>query len=680
MLVCLAPWGVLLDFFLVERQVSVGWSLGGALAWTALLSWLGASSLARLFLKARAGFGLAAWLLGRSPRRGLGAAVAEAGAVGSSSGATPEDAPRLQPSNASPAASSEPELEDLCLSLDRYALAVRGSTDGLWDWDLTTNRVYFAPRWLEMLGLPADSMDGSPEAWFALLAPDQAAEFGHKLRTHLKSKREQFHARVMMQHTDGEPRWMLCRAATLRNAGGQAVRLAGSLSDITGLMQAQQDLSHMVNHDRLTGLPNREQFRKQLQRTIARSKRNPAHEFAVLFFDFDRFKVINDSLGHNLGDALLASIADRFRDELRECETAARFGGDEFVVLLEDLKGADSARAAGERLLSAFAAPHYIQGHEVVSTASIGLVVYNQDGYCDADEMLRDADTAMYQAKSSGRAQVCVFDREMHSKALQRLRLENDLRNADMDAEFVVYYQSIVDLKSCEVQGFEALLRWQHPVHGLVSPMDFIPIAEETGLIVSLGEWVLRTATRQLRAWQETHGRRGSLFMNVNLARKQLLSTGFLETLRGLVLEFDLQPGDIKLEITETTVMDERHDMLSAMEQIREMGFPLAMDDFGTGHSSLSCLHSFPIDVLKIDRSFILHLAEDDEFGAVVQAIVTLAHHLNLEVVAEGIETQEQLQQLRSLGCSHAQGYLFSKPVPAPEAELLLQSAQRNAA
>ncbi|MFT5050536.1 MAG: diguanylate cyclase (GGDEF)-like protein/PAS domain S-box-containing protein [Chlamydiales bacterium] len=558
-------------------------------------------------------------------------------------------------------------LEEVRMSQDRFALAVRGSKDGIWDWDLETGKIYFAPRWKELLGLDEDDIGDSPDLWFGLIADEQRADFKLLLERHIDGRTDQLHTEVKMAHADGEPRWMLCRAAAIRDDAGKAVRLAGSLADITDLKQAQQDLRRMANHDRLTGLPNRELFNDRLQQTIARSKRRSGNDFAVLFFDFDRFKVINDSLGHDVGDALLISIAERFHEELREADTAARFGGDEFVVILDDVVDLQTAEDVCDRLLSAFAAPHSLHGHEVVSTASIGLVLH-EGVYDDAASMIRDADTSMYQAKTGGRAQYRVFDKVMHSDAVRRLQLEQDMRNVDMDEEFRLVYQSILNLDTGEIIGFEALVRWAHPEHGLMPPDAFVHIAEETGLIVPLGAWVLRTATRQLKEWQVRSGREDSLFMNVNIARRQLLHPSLVGTLTNLIEKFDLKSGDVKLEITETTVMDERHDMIPAMKELRDLGFPLVMDNFGTGHSSLSCLHRFPIDVLKIDRSFIASLGKSREFTAVIQAIVTLAHHLDLDVVAEGIETPEQLAQLQVLGCMYAQGYLFSRPLNAIDA------------
>lgn len=558
-------------------------------------------------------------------------------------------------------------------SEQRLAHAVRGSMDGLWDWNLETDEVYYAPRWKELLGASEEEIGDSPDEWYRRIPSAKLAEFKRRLEEHIAGETDRLDFELQMVHADGGLRWMLCRAAAIRDAAGQALRLSGSLADITALKQAQEKVQRLALHDQLTGLANRELLSERLKHAIARLRRDPESEktYAVMFFDFDRFKVINDSLGHNIGDALLANIATRLRAHIREVDTAARFGGDEFVVLLDGVDGFEGAAASCQRLLEVFEEPHYLQGHEVVSTASIGLVV-GHPGYATAEEVLRDADAAMYQAKAAGKAQYRAFDDAMFDAARRRLLLERDLRNADMEQEFLLHYQPIVALQTCEISGFEALVRWEHPRLGLVPPDEFISIAEETGLIVQLGDWVLRTACRQLVEWREAFPDR-EFFVNVNVSRRQLTQPDLLDNLRAVVDEFRIVPGELKLEITETTVMDARYDSGPVMEGIRDLGILLAMDDFGTGQSSLSCLHQFPIDVLKIDRSFIVNIEERPQFTAVMQAIITLAHHLDLDVVAEGIETPAQLAQLQVMDCEFAQGYLFSRPVPADQATVLLR-------
>lgn len=556
-------------------------------------------------------------------------------------------------------------------SEERVKLAVKGSRDGLWDWNLSTDTVHYATRWKELLGCSHEPITDSPEEFFSRVKPEMRQAFKEALARHIEGETSTFDQAIEMTHADGSSRWMLCRAQAVRNEAGRAVRVAGAISDIDDLKTAQDRLRHSALHDRLTDLPNRQLLTERLRQSIARCQDDVSHRFAVLFFDFDRFKVVNDSLGHSVGDALLISIADRFRAHIGDNATAARFGGDEFVLLVDGISGTDEGKRICEHFLDVFAEPHVIDGHEVVSTASIGLV--SSEGRDDtAEDILRDADAAMYEAKRSGKARYRLFDAELHEAALLRLQLEYDLRHASFDEQCEVYYQPIVCLRTGELAGFEALLRWNHPKIGYLSPDLFVTIAEETGLIVPLGDWILRTAARDLHQWQQLGERGRGIFMNVNLSKRQLLEPGLPDRLVELIREADVIDGSLKLEITETIIMDHQHELVSIMRDIRERGVRLAMDDFGTGHSSLSCLHDFPIDVLKIDRSFVVNLEGRRQFAAVLHAIITLAQHLDMEVVAEGVEDRVQLAQLQSMDCSYAQGYLFSKPVSAADARTLV--------
>lgn len=559
-------------------------------------------------------------------------------------------------------------------SEERYALAVRGSRDGLWDWDLVTDQIFYAPRWCEMLGAVPGSLSDSPHEWFTRIASADLARFHEELTRHLEGKNDHFDMEVEMMHADGGHRWMLCRAAALRDEHGRAVRLSGSLADITELHEAKKKLLHLATHDRLTGLANRQCFTERLVTALGRSKRNQAYHFAVLFFDIDRFKLINDSMGHRTGDALLIGVASRLKACLRNGDVAARFGGDEFVVLLEGIADVEEAKNASVRFLAAISKPYELNGLEVVITASIGVVTDSQR-YELAEEMVRDADVAMYQAKSEGKARYCLFDSKMHEEAIRQLTLEQDLRRAVFAEEMHLLYQPIIALDTNEVVGFEALVRWNHPTQGLIRPDHFIPIAEETGLIVQLGEWVLREACRQIRVWRTQFGQHRRLTVNVNVSRRQMIQPDFIDVLRRAIGDYQINPADLKLEITETAIMDERDDMITALNRVHDMGLKLAMDDFGTGHSSLSCLHRFPIDVLKIDRSFVNNLTERREFVAVMHAIISLAQHLKLEVVAEGIETTDQLVQLQTMECGYGQGYLFAKPLTVSAATMLMSES-----
>ena len=554
---------------------------------------------------------------------------------------------------------------------ERFTTAVRGSRDGLWDWNLVTDEVYYAPRFNEMLGLEEGTLQNRPEEWIGLILSEDLGLFQSKLEQHVNGSDEIFECEIRMIHADGEPRWMLCRGAAIRNAKGMATRLAGSLAEITQMKKAQRDLKRAAEHDRLTDLPNRSLFDKHAQRAIEIQTGGAGGTFAILFFDFDRFKVINDSLGHKVGDELLISIAERFNNELRPYDVAARFGGDEFVVLLNNLKSTQEGEEIADRLLREFAKPHAIGGHSVKSTASIGFVSSDM-GYESSDEMIRDADAAMYQAKTAGRGRVVVFDTDMHSEALDRLTLEEDLERAIHLQQLRLYYQPIINLETGGLEGFEALIRWQHPERGLVPPDKFIGIAEDNGSIIEIGEWVLRAACVQIKHWNESFPVESPMFMNVNVSKRQITHPGCVESIKKTLDETGIDPTLIKIEITESTIVDNRSDIIPTLEQIRELGCRLAMDDFGTGHSSLSGLHRFPIDILKIDRSFIASMEESRELAAVVHSIVTLAQHLGMDIVAEGIEKPAQITILQSHGVEYGQGYHFARPMPPIDAEAFI--------
>ncbi len=556
-------------------------------------------------------------------------------------------------------------------SESRYQLAVRGSQDGLWDWDLLSDQVIYAPQWKWMLGLEEAEVSDRPDEWISRIDHRDIEAFKHEFDKHMRGEDTVFEVELRMVHKAGHTVWMLCRGAVVRDEQGRAIRVAGSMADITEIKDAQGKLRKAAEHDRLTDLPNRELFKKHLEQAIHRAEFDTEFKFAVLFFDFDRFKVINDSLGHSVGDALLIDIASQFRRGLRKRDVAARFGGDEFVVLLRDLRDYDEAHQTADRLLTTFAKPHDLMGHSVTSTASVGLV-NNAQGYTNAEDMIRDADAAMYQAKEAGKARVVVFDQVMHERALSRLKLEGDLRIALEGEQFRLVYQPIVELNTGEVSGFEALLRWDHPVHGTISPDEFIPIAEDTGLILSIGKWVLRTSARQLADWNHRLGLGCRLTVNVNISKRQLLTSSILDDALGCMREYQLQPGDLKLEVTESTIADDRSDVVPLLRLLRGHGFPIVMDDFGTGVSSLSSLHEFPIDVLKIDQSFIRVLDHDRSLLAVVASIALLAENLGILTVAEGIESKDIVGALQSIECTWGQGYHFARPMSPADAEAYL--------
>jgi diguanylate cyclase (GGDEF)-like protein/PAS domain S-box-containing protein len=471
---------------------------------------------------------------------------------------------------------------------------------------------------------------------------------------------------------DGEVRDVEVVMASVTYGGKPATQIL--TRDITERRRAEEQLLHDAFHDSLTGLPNRALFLDHLNLAVNHSRRRRGSLFAVLFIDLDRFKVINDSLGHMVGDELLVAIARRLEICLRDGDTIARLGGDEFTILLDGITDYGDAQRVAERIQEVLEQPFSLAGRELFVTASVG-IKYSGGGDEQPEELLRDADTAMYCAKALGKAQYQVFDARMHMQALTLLEIESDLRRAIDREEFEVNYQPIVSLESGRICGFEALVRWRHPVRGLILPSEFIPVAEETGLILQIDRWVLKQACLQMRGWQEALPVTRQMKISVNLSCKQFMQPAVvgqvLETLR----ETGLDPGSLKLEITESVMMEKGDYAMSVLEQLSQAGIELSLDDFGTGYSSLSYIHRFPVTTLKIDQSFIKRIGSEQN-GEIVRAVIALARNLGLEVVAEGIETVMQFDQLKALGCEQGQGYYFSQPIGGESATELLQREQ----
>ena len=561
--------------------------------------------------------------------------------------------------------------EALRESEERYALAARGANDGLWDWNLVTGAVYFSPRWKAMLGFREDETDDRLEEWLGRIHDADRERVKEEIAAHQRGLTPHFESEHRLLHKDGGFRWMLSRGLAVQDRTGKPLRMAGSQTDIT-----ERKVS-----DPLTALPNRLLFIDRLGRLIKHSKRRKDHLFAVLFLDLDGFKMINDSLGHLVGDQLLVGVAMRLEKCLRSSDTVARLGetftvarlgGDEFTILLDDLKEPADANRAAERLMKALAPPFLLAGKEVFTSISIGIALSNT-AYEQPEDMLRDADTAMYRAKSLGKARYEVFDADMRASVMARLQLETDLRRALERNEFRNFYQPIVSLESGRIVGFEALMRWQHPTRGMIAPEEFIFVAEETGLIRELGWWSLREACRQMSDWRAGSKGYVGLTMSVNLSAKQLLQPHLVEEMDKLLRETALPSEALKLEITESAVMADPAAAAEMLQQIKSLGIRLAIDDFGTGYSSLSYLHRFPLDTLKIDRSFISGNGAGDDGIEIARTIMPMAKNLRLDVVAEGVETIEQVALLKKLQCKYAQGYYFSKPVAPEEIAPLLE-------
>jgi diguanylate cyclase (GGDEF)-like protein/PAS domain S-box-containing protein len=528
---------------------------------------------------------------------------------------------------------------------------------------------YVNGRMLTYLGCTFEQVLG--EGWKNCIhsedLPETIARWKHSLETGDDCEME-----FRLKRFDGKYRWHQARATAGYDYEGKIVNWYGTNTDIDDRKIAEAKLNHFAGRDTLTNLPNRAKFMNHLERAIRRSEFNPAYRFAVLFLDLDRFKVINDTLGHLVGDKLLIAISERLQSSIRPNDIVARLGGDEFTVLLSGInEPADAARVAN-RFLEKLSEPFNLDTYEVFTSASIGIIV-SDEVRRQPENFLRDADTAMYRAKAAGKARYEIFDREMHIRNMNLLQLESDLRRAIELNEFRVFYQPIIELDTGEIREFEALIRWQYSKHGLVMPNDFISIAEETGLIIPIGRWVLREACRQAVEWQKTFPAMEKLSISVNLSAKQLLHPNLSTQIEEILKQTALNPRCLKLEVTESMVMENGDKALSAISELRSLGISISTDDFGTGYSSLNYLHRFPFNRLKIDRSLVNKMDVDQNCEAIVRTILLLGQNLNLEVVAEGIETEQQLINLRQFGCLGGQGYLFSKPVDADSAARLLR-------
>ena len=541
-------------------------------------------------------------------------------------------------------------------SEERLALALDGGSDGLWDWDVATGATWFSERWQTMLGYGADELEGHVRTWERLVHPDDKPEAARRLSEHFAGHTVAYECEHRLRCKDGSWAWILARGKVVaRGAAGVPLRIVGTHIDLTARKQAEARISHMARHDALTDLPNRTLFRERLEQRLAEVRRQGG-QAALLCLDLDQFKTINDTLGHAAGDALLREVGQRIRAVLRVEDTPARLGGDEFAILLGGSEHLGTAASLAERLVEAVREPVHLGEQQVGVGVSIGIALAPDHGL-DADALLKRADLALYRAKHEGRNTYRFFEPAMDEAMEARRRLELDLRLALRRGEFTLHYQPIVEAASGSVVAYEALVRWFHPVRGLVSPSEFIPLAEETGLIVPLGEWVLRAATHDICRFPS------QARVAVNVSAVQMRHASLTQTVQAALRASGLAAGRLELEITESVLLDggERvHDVLS---NLRDLGVHVALDDFGTGYSSLSYLRRFPFDRIKIDRTFIAGL-DDPGTAAIVQAIIDLGIRLGMAVTAEGIETAEQLAAVRAMGCTQAQGYLLGRPQP----------------
>jgi diguanylate cyclase (GGDEF)-like protein/PAS domain S-box-containing protein len=565
-------------------------------------------------------------------------------------------------------------LEALRRQSERLELALQAANDGFWEWDLRAQQLYVTGPWNAMIGRTNEPCVGGPELWLERVHADDIGLLKSALEAHLSGNVERFEHEHRLRHEDGTYRFVRCRGVAVRSGTGRALRIAGALTDITDLSSAQTQLRNAFYLDPLTGLCNRALFIEQLGRRLKASRERPRGEaFALLYLDLDRFKIINDSLGHLVGDELLIAVSRRLESCLRPGDVLSRLGGDEFAILLNALHSEQQANVIAFRVQETLSKPILIDGREVFTSASIG-IAYGAPRYTTPDEMMHDADTAMYQAKAHGKARHEVFDEDMDARTRDRLELENDLRRAVTAGEIEVHYQPIVALPTGMCVGFESLVRWSRNGKP-VSPAIFIPIAEELGLIEGLGTQVMEEVCRTFAVWQRAMPGAGLECITVNVSSRQLMQQNFLSIVDRAVCLAGLDRSALRIEITETALMTDPEEAVRVLKQLRDFGVKIYLDDFGTGYSSLSHLHNLPVDALKIDRSFVESLFLPHR-PAIVESIMALARTLHTNVVAEGIETEAQARELERLGCTRAQGYLFSRAVPPAAAEAIVRSGQ----
>lgn len=575
--------------------------------------------------------------------------------------------------------SPEPEGGTIAEDPRRLARAVRASSDALWELEFDTGRLYLSETFFSLIEAPPSSSLWTSGQWFAQIHPDDAERVRVAIDRNATGDLPRLDIEYRLRTASGGYRWVLCRGAAQFDDQGQPLRLSGVLTDITERKAIEQQLLHDALHDALTGLANRTLFLDRLAQRLARWQADRHPNFAVLFLDLDRFKVVNDSLGHLTGDQLLQEVGRRLRASLSGQHTLARLGGDEFTILLEDVRDGEDARKLAAQLAADLAQPFRLAGQDVFPMASIGIAL-SSAGYLEAGDMLRDADAAMYRAKARGRAQAVVFDGGMHSSAVSAFRLEHDLRAAVQRGEFLMYYQPIVLLATRKLVAFETLVRWQHPVRGVVAAEEFMPMAEETGLIVAIDEWMIRSALRQAREWFGPGAFHSGLAVNINLSPASLLRPDFPDQLHEMLREVRIDSRRINLELTERMFVESSTVSENAIRRLRSLNVGFCLDDFGIGYSSLSYLARFPITQLKIDGSFVKEINATDRHQMIIGTIIRLARNLGITVIAEGVEMEAQARELQAMGCHYGQGFHFAPPLDADGAGRLVVQAKLAAA
>jgi len=563
--------------------------------------------------------------------------------------------------------------ETLKVNEERIDSILGSIEDVVWSMHPTaTQFIYFNAAVEKIYGYPISNFFEDPEFWLKVIHVEDRDRIEATNLSIMTTGTVSEEYRIL--RPDQEVRWVSDRRYLVYDRDGKVIRIDGIVRDITDHKRAQDQLVHDALHDSLTGLPNRNLFMDRVEQALKYSNRHSQYMFAVMFIDLDRFKMVNDMHGHMIGDQFLQAISKLLGGCLRSVgDTVARLGGDEFTILIDDIQEVSEALMIADRVLSKLSLPINLPTQTIFASASIGIVISNRD-YVNGTDLLRDADIAMYRAKSLGKGRYILFDKEMYEQNLKASQLDSDLHYALERQEFELYYQPIISLTSDKLAGFEALIRWHHPERGLVPPCEFIPIAEETGLIIGIGDWVINQACKQLSIWQSQFIEAKSLKMSINLTCQQIREKNLLEKLDRVLATTGIDGSTIRLEITESSMMDQGEETIAKLEELCARNIQLSIDDFGQGYSSLSYLHRFPINTLKIDRTFVEQMSLGGQNFEIIRTIIILAHALNMNVVAEGVETHEQMSMLKQLGCEYGQGYFFSRPIIAAAAEQMIRS------
>lgn len=559
--------------------------------------------------------------------------------------------------------------EALRISEERYEMATHATQEGIWDYDNSSDTIYCSDRFQQITGLNCQDDTASPAIFFQMMHPDDKARIKASYTAFLKSNDTVIKLEYRILRPDGSSAYLRNNCRAVRDEHGRVIRTVGSIQDISAQKSVEQRLHHDASHDPLTGLHNRTWMIKRIDREIQSSNAEQEKSFAVFFIDLDNFKTLNDTLGHSTGDLLLIQMAERIESCLRPGDALARLGGDEFIVLLPEISSSDTVIVV-ERLVREIAVPFQLNSHRYETHASIG-IAFSKSGYRNAEEILRDADTAMYRAKSEGKGRYEIFDDQMRRLLLERTTLEHELIVALKEQQLEMYYQPILDLSNDSIVGFEALLRWNHPTR-TISPEQFIPVAEEAQLIEPMGDWIFQQVAQQVALWQRLFVLPERFRVAVNFSPQQFGNTRLIDKLNRTMAETGAKPSNISVELTETAIFSDKQVVQRYLQQLQALDILIYLDDFGTGYSSLSYLNSFPIDAIKIDRSFVSGLASDQRKKQLVNMMVLLAQELGISVIAEGVETEEVMAYLKSRGCSYAQGYFIQRPMAADAATRLL--------